>query len=39
LFSGPPLVGAGSAASHGRTSALMRLGQITFGVLPSQPMN
>ena len=39
LFSGPPLVGVGSAASHGCTIGLMRFAQITFGVFPSHPMN
>ena len=39
LLSAPALVGVGSAASHGCTIALIRFGQITLGVLPSQPMN
>lgn len=39
LFNGPSLVGFGNALSQARTIGLMRLGQITFGDRPSQPMN
>ena len=39
VVEGAGVVGGGSAASQARTIGLMRDGQITFGVLPSHPMN